>query len=155
MAGIEALMETELVIASPDENVIDVAERMGRNKVGAVLVVREHALCGLFSERDLLNRVVARNLDPRVTTVAAVATNEVVSIDVAQPLKQVLAIFRRKKFRHLPVTREGKPVGILSTRDFLDYLVEGLERYIERSKYNRDIAEGSDPYDHFGGSYGQ
>lgn len=155
MAGIEALMETELVTASPDENVIDVAERMGRNKVGAVLIVREQALCGLFSERDLLNRVVARNLDPRVTTVGAVATNEVVSIDVAQPLKQVLAIFRRKRFRHLPVTRDGKPVGILSTRDFLDYLVEGLERYIERSKYSRDIAEGGDPYDHFGGSYGK
>jgi CBS domain-containing protein len=94
-------------------------------------------------------------LDPKAIKVGDVATTDVVSVDVAQPLKQVLAIFRRKRFRHLPVTRDGKPVGILSTRDFLDYLVEGLERYIERSRYDRDIAEGSDPYDHFGGSYGR
>jgi CBS domain-containing protein len=155
MAGIEALMETELITASPGESVADVAERMGRNKVGAVLVVRDRALCGLFSERDLLNRVIARRLDPKATAVGDVATGDVVSIDVAQPLKQVLAIFRRKRFRHLPVLRDGEPVGILSTRDFLDYLVEGLERYIERSKYSQDIAEGNDPYDHFGGSYGR
>jgi signal-transduction protein with cAMP-binding, CBS, and nucleotidyltransferase domain len=109
----------------------------------------------LFSERDLLNRVIAKRLDPKTTAVGDVATGDVVSIDVAQPLKQVLATFRRKKFRHLPVTREGQPVGILSTRDFLEYLVEGLERYIERSRYDRDIAEGNDPYDHFGGSYGR
>jgi CBS domain-containing protein len=155
MAGIEALMETELITASSDESVSDVAERMGSNRVGAVVVVRDQALCGLFSERDLLNRVVARALDPKAIKVGDVATTDVVSVDVAQPLKQVLAIFRRKRFRHLPVTRDGKPVGILSTRDFLDYLVEGLERYIERSRYDRDIAEGSDPYDHFGGSYGR
>jgi len=155
MAGIEALMETELITASPSESVADVAERMGRNKVGAVLVVRDRALCGLFSERDLLNRVIARRLDPYTTAVGDVATTDVVSIDVAQSLRQVLAIFRRKRFRHLPVTRDGHPVGILSTRDFLDYLVEGLERYIERSKYNQDLADGTDPYDHFGGSYGR
>jgi len=155
MAGIEALMETELITAGPSESVADVAERMGRNKVGAVLIVRDGALCGLFSERDLLNRVIGKRLDPKTTAVGDVATGDVVSIDVAQPLKQVLATFRRKKFRHLPVTREGQPVGILSTRDFLEYLVEGLERYIERSRYDRDIAEGNDPYDHFGGSYGR
>lgn len=155
MAGIEALMETELITASPNESVADVAERMGRNKVGAVLVLRDGALHGLFSERDLLNRVIAKRLDPKATPVGDVATADVVTIDVAQPLKQVLATFRRKKFRHLPVTRDGQPVGILSTRDFLEYLVEGLERYIERSRYDRDIAEGNDPYDHFGGAYGR
>ena len=155
MAGIEALMETDLITARPDEPVSDVVERMGRNKVGAVLVVRDGVVQGLFSERDLLNRVIARRLDAQATRVGDVATSDVVSIDIAQPLKQVLAIFRRKRFRHLPVTREGQPVGILSTRDFLDYLVEGLERYIERSKYNQDLAEGNDPYDHFGGSYGR
>jgi len=155
MAGIEVLMETELITARPDESVAEVAERMGQNKVGAVLVVSGETLRGLFSERDLLNRVIARKLDPKATPVGDVATSDVVSIDVAQPLRQVLAIFRRKRFRHLPVTRDGKPVGILSTRDFLEYLVEGLERFIERSRYDQDLAEGNDPYDHFGGSYGR
>lgn len=54
-----------------------------------------------------------------------------------------------------PVTENGKAVGILSTRDFLAFLVEGLERYIDERKYSQEIAEGADPYDHLGGAYGK
>jgi CBS domain-containing protein len=74
---------------------------------------------------------------------------------VHAPLKGVLQVLRQKKFRHLPVVRSGKPVGILSTRDFFEYLVDGLERYIDELKYKRDLAAGVDPYDHLGGAYGR
>jgi CBS domain-containing protein len=88
------------------------------------------------------------------TRVREVATQAVVTIDVEAPLKDVLALFREKRFRHVPVVRGGKPVGILSTRDFLEYLVDGFEHYIDEFRYNRALAEGTDPYDHFGGQYG-
>jgi CBS domain-containing protein len=155
MAGIQELMVTEMVTATPFETVADVANRMSRNKVGAVLIVHNGSLWGLFSERDLLTRVVQKARDPRTTDVGEVATRDVVTVDVAAPLKGVLAIFRQERFRHLPVMRAGKPVGILSTRDFLEFLVEGLERYIDDLKYKRDLAQGLDPYDHLGGSYGR
>src|SRR5512135_1269543 len=155
MAGIETLMVTYMVTATPDEMVIEVARRMGRNRVGAVLIVEHNILRGLFSERDLLTRVVQEGRDPRTTRVADVATHRVCTIDVEDPIKEVLAVFRQKKFRHLPVVRDGTPVGILSTRDFLEYLVEGLEHYIDQLKYKRELAEGIDPYDHVGGSYGR
>jgi CBS domain-containing protein len=77
----------------------------------------------------------------------------VVTIDINAPLKSVLQVFREKKFRHLPVIDSGKPVGILSTRDFLEYLVEGLERFIDEAKYAQNLTQGIDPYDHIGGSY--
>jgi CBS domain-containing protein len=155
MAGIDALMVTEMVTAAPHETVAEVARRMSRNRVGAVLVVEHDALLGLFSERDLLTRVVQQNRDPQGTRVGDVATREVHTIDVGAPLKDVLNVFRQKKFRHLPVVRGARPVGILSTRDFLEYLVEGLEHYIDQLKYKRELAEGIDPYDHVGGSYGR
>lgn len=155
MAGIDALMVTDMVTASQDETVAAVAQRMSRNRVGAVLVVDQHVLRGLFSERDLLTRVVQEGRDPQTTRVGEVATRDVCTIDAGAPLKEVLAVFRQKKFRHLPVVRGTTPVGILSTRDFLDYLVEGLEHYIDQLKYKRELAEGIDPYDHVGGSYGR
>jgi CBS domain-containing protein len=155
MAGIADLMVTNMVTARPEESVAEVARRMTSNRIGAVLVVKNDALWGLFSERDLVTRVVEQRRDPQTTDVGDVATRDLVTIEANAPVKAVLAIFREKKFRHLPVMRAGRPVGILSTRDFLEYLVDGLERYIEDLRYKRGLAEGVDPYDHLGGAYGR
>ncbi|GIW41417.1 MAG: histidine kinase [Candidatus Binatia bacterium] len=154
MATVRDLMVTELVTVEPQATVLQAVEKMCRNRVGAVLVVENDELLGLFSERDLMTRVVAERRDPAKTKVGSVCTGTVVTIDVQQPFRQVLEIFRQKRFRHLPVLDGSKPVGILSTRDFLAYLVDGLERFIDEAKYREALAEGVDIYDHLGGSYG-
>ncbi len=153
MARTNEWMVTNMVTASPFETVAEVVRRMSSNKVGAVLVVKDGDLWGLFSERDLLTRVVGQQRDPKTTDVGDVATRDVVTIDADVPLRTVLQVFKENKFRHLPVLRGGKPVGILSTRDFLDFLVQSCERCIDDTTYNRRLAEGIDPYDHPGGSY--
>jgi CBS domain-containing protein len=153
MAGIASVMETELVTAGMTETVTTAAIRMSRNNVGALLVLDGERLVGLVSERDLVSRVVAARRDAEATTVGQICTRDVVTIDVNEPLKSVLSVFRDQKFRHLPVARNGKPVGILSARDFHRFLVEGFERYVSQLKYERALAEGEDPYDHFGGQY--
>ena len=155
MSVIETLMATDTITVSPGDIVAEAARRMVANHVGAVLVLEGGQVRGLLSERDVADRVVAAGRDPQRTLVAEVATRDVVSIDAAAPLRNVLEIFRARGFRHLPVTRAGHLVGILSTRDFLAFVVQGLERHIERSRYDRSLAEGADPYDHFGGSYGK
>ncbi len=155
MTTIETLMATELIDAAPQETVAAVAARMARNKVGAVLINDGEQIVGIFSERDLAGRVLGAGLDPYKTKVGEVATRDIASVEASQPLRAVLTLFRQRGVRHLPVTREGKFVGILSTRDFLAHLVEGLERLIENKKYAQDVAEGGDPYDHIGGSYGR
>jgi CBS domain-containing protein len=154
MASIRELMVTEMTTASVDETVAEVARRMIDHRIGAVLVLDQGALYGLLSERDVMSRVVAEARDPRTTRVGEVATRTVSVVDVEAPLKTVLAVFREKRFRHLPVVEAGKPVGILSTRDFLAYLVDGLERYIDAANYTGSLA-AVDPYDHIGGSYGR
>jgi CBS domain-containing protein len=148
-------MTTEMITASPAETVAAAARRMAQNRVGAILLVENGELCGLFSERDLLARVVGEGRNPQTTTVSVVATRELTTIGADQPIKAALDLFRQKKYRHLPVVDGGKPVGILSTRDFHEYLVSGLEKYIDEIKYRRELADGGDPYDHIGGSYGR
>lgn len=155
MAGIETLVVTEMVTASGNDTVAEAVERMARNHIGAVLIIEDGALRGLFSERDLLTRVIAENRNPVTTKLREVATRDLVTIDMREPLKTVLDVFRQRKFRHLPVLDQGRPIGILSTRDFLAFIVEGLDRYIDELRYRRELAEGRDPYDHIGGSYGR
>ncbi len=155
MAIIGSLMQTEMVTAKPDEKVSDVAGRMRDNRVGAVLVVGGDKLHGLFSERDLLMRVVAVGKDPAKTTVGEVATKELVTVGVDAHVKECATILKDKRFRHLPVTDKGRPVGILSARDFFEYVVDGLERFVDDMRYRQQIEEGLDPYDHIGGGYGK
>jgi len=153
VALIGSLMKTNIVTAEPDETVADVAKRMRDRRVGAVLVMDGERLDGLFSERDLLVRVVAAGKNPDETRVGDVSTHEVVTFELDMHVRDCLKVVRAKRFRHLPVTDDGKTVGILSARDFFAFMVEGLERFIDQSEYQNLIAEGIDPYDHMGGSY--
>jgi CBS domain-containing protein len=128
---------------------------MAKNEVGAVLVVEGDALHGILSERDVLTRVVAEGKDAAATKVSEVATKNVTTVEVDVHVRKCAELLRDKGIRHLPVTREGKPVGILSSRDFLAYVVAGLERIIDRARYQQALDKGDDPYDHLGGSYGE
>lgn len=155
MSTIETLMATEMISAAPDESVFVIADRMARNRIGAVLVLDGARLAGIFSERDLLTRVIGQGRDLRSTRVGEVATRDVVTIDAEQPVRTVVEVFRTHRFRHLPVVRAGRAVGILSTRDFLAFVVDGLEDYVEKARYDQQLAAGTDPYDHIGGAYGR
>ena len=155
MAIIGSLMKTDMVTVKPDDRVAEAVRLMARNQVGAVLVVDGEALRGILSERDVLVRVVAEGRDPEDTKVGDVATTNVVSVEVATPARKCAEIQFAMGVRHLPVVDHGKPVGILSSRDFLAYVVEGLERVIDQIRYEEKLSEGEDPYDHLGGSYGR
>ena len=155
MADIRDLMVTRLIEVDGGTTAQQAGKRMADNRVGAVLVVDGDRLQGILSERDIVTRVVAAGKDPDATSAADVATTEVVTVDVEAPFRSVLDTFRSSRFRHLPVLEGGKPVGILSTRDFLAFLVDGFERLVDNARYREQLAAGADPYDHLGGSYGR
>jgi len=154
MTMVETLMKTELVTAEAGETVAHAALSMARNGVGAVLVLEGDAFVGVLSERDILVRVVAEGREPAATKVAQVATTEVVSVDVNTSVRECAEKIQAKGIRHLPVLRDGKAVGILSSRDFFSFVVEGLEKLVKQGLYKQALADGADPYDHLGGSYG-
>lgn len=155
MAVIGSLMKTNMVTVAPTSTVEDAARSMAQNGVGAVLVVEGHTLKGILSERDVVSRVVAEGRSCKDTTVGDVATSEVVIVEEDVHVRDCAVILRDKSIRHLPVVRDGRPVGILSSRDFQAYVVEGLERIIDQARYEEALDKGYDPYDHLGGSYGR
>lgn len=155
MSSIDSLMRKEVVTAAPDESVAAVAERMSQAAIGAVVVMDGDTLAGVFTERDLLQRVVAAGKDPGSTEVGSVATRKVVTIEPSTSLRRCAETLRARGVRHLPVVEGRSVVGMVSARDFFEAVARELESFIERSQYEEQLRQNVDPYDHFGGSYGR
>lgn len=155
MAIIGSLMKTNMVTVTPHTSVAEAVRSLTENDVGAVLVVEGAEIRGILSERDVVSRVIAAGKDPAQTMVSEVATKDVLSVDVHLHVRECAKLLRDQGIRHLPVTQDGKAAGILSSRDFFAYVVEGLERFIDRARYEEKLSKGEDPYDHLGGSYGR
>ncbi len=92
---------------------------MVERNIGAVPVVHNGKLVGIFSERDLMRRVVAEGRDSRSTCVAEVMTDDPMTVSTTEDLANCMALMRRHGFRHLPVCHEGQLIGIVSLRDIL------------------------------------
>ena len=155
MVSVEALMKRDLVSVDPQASVADAARSMREAGVGAVLLLEHGRLTGIFTERDLVTRVVATGRSPDATPVGEVASRPVVTVASGTSLRQCAEILRGKGMRHLPVLSDGRPVGILSARDFFEAVASGLEALIERTRYGEALRENVDPYDHLGGAYGR
>ncbi len=147
MSSVEVLAMKNLVIAHPDDKVLEAVERMTRRRVGAILVVEDDKLVGIFSERDVLQRVVARERDPRTTRLGEVCTREPLAVRRDSHVKECVDLVKRHGIRHVPlVDDEGRPVGILSSRDFLSYVINELEELIEKASVDLRREELTDPY---------
>jgi signal-transduction protein with cAMP-binding, CBS, and nucleotidyltransferase domain len=103
------------------ETVAGVARQMAEFHVGAILVMDYGQLRGVFSERDLMLRVVLQRRDAESTPVSAVMSTEVATIDEAATAEEAMEAMHRHNCRHLPVTRAGEVVGFLSMRDLMDF----------------------------------
>lgn len=153
MAVVGSLMKTEMITARPDESIAHAAYIMATNGVGAVLVVDAGKLVGILSERDVLRRVVAEGSDPMQVTVADVATVDPLAVPPDTHVRECSRLMREKEMRHLPVVRDGAPLGILSSRDLFAFVADSLERVVDEQQYADALKSGEDPYDHPGGSY--
>jgi CBS domain-containing protein len=126
-----------LVVAAPHASVADAARRMKQGKVGAVLVVDEGRLVGIFTERDALYRVIAAHRDPRVTKLAEVMTPEPKTVAPDETFGYALLVMHENGFRHLPVLEDGRPIGVVSARSALDPDLEEFTAEAERRKHIR------------------
>ena len=118
--------------------VSEAVHEMNRRKIGSVLVMEGGVLVGIFTERDVLMRVVAADRDPKTTPVAHVMTRSPVTIPSSMTIEEVMDMHSGKHFRHLPVVENGRVIGMISVRDILRWLAEAnskkadqLEDFIE------------------------
>jgi CBS domain-containing protein len=116
---------------------------MAENYIGALVVVENGSIVGIFTERDVLNKVMAGNLDPDTTTLQAVMVANPQTIRADRPLAHALHMMADGGFRHVPVVdADGAPLGMVSARDALGEDIVDLERDLRR----RDEMEGSIGY---------
>ena len=108
----------------PGESVLSACRLMRERRVGCVLVVEAGRLVGVFTERDLLNRVVPAEAPPAGTPLSAVMTKDPVAIGVDEPVERVFALLSEGRFRHVPIVDAGRPVGMVSLTDFAGILRE-------------------------------
>ncbi len=155
MTSIEEIMQTELVTADVEETVESVVARMAEAGVGAALLLEGGKLRAVFTERDLLNRVVHEGRSPATTRVLDVSTEQVVTIARDASIRRCAEAMKKRKARHVPVVEDGRPVGIVSARDFFELLADRFESLVEHLRYENRLAENEDPYDHLGGGYGR
>jgi CBS domain-containing protein len=112
--------ERESYFVHDTATALDAAEYMADRKIGAVCVLDDgDKLCGIFSERDLLNRVVVRRLDPAVVPIRDVMSEPRAVIDCGDTPHEALERMERIGSRHLPVVDGDKFVGMLSMRDIM------------------------------------
>jgi CBS domain-containing protein len=126
--------------ADARQSVLDVAKAMVERNIGAVPVVRDGILVGIFSERDMMKRVVVEGLDPHTTAIEQVMTADPLTVSADEELENGLLLMRRHGFRHLLVC-EGKQLkGVVSLRDLMlhhlsekDDEVRMMRAYIQAS----------------------
>jgi signal-transduction protein with cAMP-binding, CBS, and nucleotidyltransferase domain len=133
----ELLTGREVLTLGEKASVLEAARAMSAKKVGAVLVTgADGRLAGIFTERDLMSRVVVARLDPEKATLREVMTPDVFSVGPDREVADVQSELQRRPIRHIPVVVDGRVVGILSVRDLLrsdvdqmSHKVEALENY--------------------------
>jgi CBS domain-containing protein len=124
----------------PDMSIQDCVRKIIDEKSGAVLIVQDEQLVGIFTERDALNRVLAAGLDPTSSKVSEVMTRDPIVITPNTKVEDALQIVSEKHIHHLPIVQDGKVLGMVSGGDLTHWVVKDEAKEIQHLV---DIAEGT------------
>jgi CBS domain-containing protein len=127
----------EVASVDRDRTVLDAAREMNRRRIGSLVVLEGKRVVGIFTERDILVRVVGECRDPTVVTVGEVMTAPVVCCEPGTDLAECKRIVTSRRIRHIPVIRGGELVGIITSGDIMaresverEVTLESLAEYI-------------------------
>ncbi len=130
--------QQDLVTASAKTTISDAARLMKQHHVGAIMVVADGNLVGIFTERDGLFRVLAEGRDGQ-TTLDDVMTRNPVTIHPDRSFAEALHMMYGGSFRHVPVVEDGRPIGMVSARDALGPELEAFVYELLRQGQIEDI----------------
>ena len=122
---------------APDVTAYEALQIMADRDVGALLVVSERNLLGIFTERDYSRKVILKGRSSKHTLVSELMTESVYCVTPDDTTDRCMSIMNNKRVRHLPVLEEGKLVGLVSIRDVVNMIIaekemtiRDLEQYI-------------------------
>lgn len=134
---LKAKVGTGVSSVTPETMVIDALRLMAEKNIGAVMVVENDKLVGIFTERDYARKVVLKDKASDSTAIREIMTGNVYSVTPTQTIDDCMQLMTDKNFRHLPVMDNGKLLGVISLGDLVRYVIEeqkhtikNLENYI-------------------------
>ncbi|HEU4648332.1 MAG TPA: CBS domain-containing protein [Gemmatimonadales bacterium] len=120
-----------VIALSPNDTVLAAAQLMSERDIGGIAIIAGGRLVGMFTERDVLRRVVARQLDPATTRLGAVMTSPVLCCEPGASIDECAALMTARHVRHLPVGSAEGLAGMISIRDLLAYQVRDQQATIQ------------------------
>ena len=122
---------------SPEASVLDALRLMAEKEVGALVVLEDERLAGIFSERDYARKVILHGKSSKDTPVREIMTPKVVYVRPEQSVEECMALMTDKRIRHLPVLQDNRVIGVISIGDVVKeviseqrFVIEQLEQYI-------------------------
>jgi CBS domain-containing protein len=135
---IKSIMERERFLTAPPQTTVSEAARlMATRNAGAVLVVEGESLVGIFTERDVVFRVIAKDLNPASTRLESVMTTSPLTLAPNRSYGHALLLMQENGFRHVPVVDNGRPIGIVSSRNAMDPELEDFVSEQRRREHHR------------------
>jgi len=135
MTSVEKLLNTkgsETWSIAPQATVYEALQKMSDKDVGAVLVIDEGTLVGIFTERDYARKLILRGKLSRNTAVSEMMTQDVLYVEPQNSISDCMVLMTNKRVRHLPVMDDGKLVGIVTIGDAVKQIISEQESTIEQ-----------------------
>ena len=122
----------EIFSVTPQDSVLHAIEIMATRHVGALLVMSQGTLIGIISERDYARKVILKNRSSHDTPVGDIMTSPAVSVTPEDTVHQCMRFMTEGRFRHLPVVKGGRVVGMLSIGDLVKAVIQEQSEHIEQ-----------------------
>jgi CBS domain-containing protein len=124
--------ENPTIHVSPSETVFQALQVMADANVGAIMVIDQGQMVGIFTERDYARKIILKGRCSLETPLREIMTTDMITIHPETTLEEVMELMTTKRIRHLPVMEGGRLVGMVSMRDVVQAVISAKERTIEK-----------------------